>query len=89
MNHLPKIIGPAPSELSQEELLAKVRSERSVVSALLIAFRESLVPARGKKTRKSGSPTGPTEQDILTEMKKLGLSMSDLKEAVKVKKGEK
>lgn len=41
MDRLISIIGPAPSELSQEDLFVRLRKERDRVREALIAFRES------------------------------------------------
>lgn len=56
MERLTSIIGPAPSELSHEALLARLRLERERIREALQAFRESTSPRQSRS--KSPVPKG-------------------------------
>ena len=48
MHNLVRVIGPAPSELSQEDLYARLKIERQRVREALQTFRNSTSPTQSK-----------------------------------------
>lgn len=77
MDRLKQIIGPAPSELSGEELLQRVKKERLRVSAALEAY--SYRPAPKAAKAKKGK-IGKSVQGLLLE---LGLSEEEFLDAAR------
>jgi hypothetical protein len=79
MNRLTKVIGAAPSELSYEALMEKLRSERSRVESGIQALRSG--EAQGAKTARVASAKSI---ELSAEIKRLGIgSIAEL--AAKVK----
>jgi len=87
MEKLARLIGPAPSELSWEELLKKIRTRQELVAGVLQEFRNRLESGTASKGKGSGSgkakPRVKGEAKSLAElmagMKELGITMEDLK----------
>lgn len=80
MERLKRLIGLAPSERSESDLLAFVRTRQALVANVLQAFRTRMegrvLPAVRAK--------GPKAKDVslgelLKEMKELGITLEDLK----------
>jgi len=85
MQTLPTVIGPAPSELSHEAFLEKLRKERQRVKEALSSFREKkrlkvTEPKKKRATPKTkgvkmmqdlASSLGISEEELLTRMEKL------------------
>jgi len=67
MHRLTRIIGPAPSELSEGELLARIRVERERVSKTLQGYMTK--PQRAKKPAK-----GKTSKSMKMLLEELGLT---------------
>lgn len=85
MQNLPRVIGPAPSELDQVDLMAKLTRERSRVRGALYRFRESPVPTlpkSGNKAKTRGKKRQPSKAVMskknLALMKEAGLTLEQL-----------
>ena len=93
MENLRRIIGPAPSEMSREELVAKIRKRQEFVGSLLQRFREqsaSLPPRASKErqsSRKAGGKAGNSAAlgDLMREMKEMGMTMKEFKKIARGK----
>lgn len=89
MEKLKRLIGPAPSELSPEELLRKIQARQNLVASCLQEFRERMDGARG---RVSAAPKKSAEsialKDLMAQMKEAGLSMDDLRRIARGGKNE-
>ena len=91
MDNLRLVIGSAPSEMSEEELLRKITLRQGLIGAELAAFREKITgPVVKKKTAlrvvgKAESSGNVTE--FMEELKKLGMSMEEFKEQLKRREG--
>lgn len=57
MNNLSRILGPAPSELSHEELLSKLTTERNRVREAFTRFREAPMRKASKAAKKKTTRT--------------------------------
>ena len=85
MEKLARLIGPAPSEFSWEELLKKIRARQELVAGVLQEFRNRLESGTAPKGKGSGKgkPRAKGEAKSLAElmagMKELGITMEDLK----------
>jgi|GEM_PF-6129312 len=79
MEQLARIIGPAPSELSLEELLTKLRNEHHRVLEGLTGWREAQI-SRG---RKGSSREVSTLTKIKAVEKELGMTIEELLELAK------
>ncbi len=80
MERLKEIIGKAPSEMTKEELMERVRKERKRVSTALDAYSYS-PPSKKKKTKKPKlakstkemlAELGLTEEEFLAAKEDLG-----------------
>lgn len=92
MDNLRLVIGPAPSELSEEALLAKVTARQRVVSEQLAAFREKMMtrPQKAAPKVRGSRKAAPGLGDVsefMAELKRLGLTMDEFKEHLKKRKG--
>ena len=92
MESLKRIIGPAPSELSKEELIAKIRKRQEFVGALLQRFREQSMSLPPKKVKELRSSRGKASNsaalgDLMRELKEAGISMEEFKKIAR-RKGE-
>lgn len=83
MQNLRKVIGPAPSELSKEELIAKIRKRQEFVGSLLQRFREQ---AMSPPQRKAKEPKGRAQKadgkalgELMKELKEMGMTMEEFK----------
>ncbi len=74
MDKLVSIIGPAPSELSQADLLIKVRTERERVRRAIELFKGRML------TRPKGRKKGLTKKAINEILKDAGLTPEQLNE---------
>lgn len=73
MNHLPSVIGPAPSELPWQDLLRKLRGERERVRLALESW------ATGKfKTPKDRKAKGVNLTSIRAISKEMGISVEEV-----------
>jgi len=80
MNHLPSIIGLAPSELFFQDFLTKLSSERQRV-------RESLEEFRKRKHLKPSTPKASRSPTTLAGMQKtLGLTPAELLKGLELMK---
>lgn len=82
MEKLKRLIGPAPSELSREDLLRKIQARQDFVAGMLQEFRTRMEGGRSAKgptkaPRVKGEASSLAE--LLAGMKKLGLTVEDLK----------
>jgi hypothetical protein len=71
MNILPTVIGPAPSEMSFEELKLKLTSERERVRRGLDWFREMRFKPKGKKASAVSSLNKIMKESGLTQAQML------------------
>lgn len=80
MQKLKRLIGPAPSEMSGEELLRKIKTRQELVASCLAEFRARMNGARG---RGAPSPKKTAEsvslKELMGQMKEAGLTMEDLR----------
>jgi len=85
MNKLTKIIGLAPSELSEEEFFAKLRAERLRVSTSLEEFKNRPIKATRKATtQKQRKLKFPSKDERLkAALKELGMTEEEFIEAAK------
>ena len=74
MDKLVNIIGPAPSELSQADLLTRVRTERERVRRAIELFKGRML------TRPKGGKKGLTKKAINEILKDAGLTPEQLNE---------
>lgn len=80
MEKLKRLIGLAPSELSQEDLLQKIKARQELVAGVLQEFRERMSGARGKPEAQGKASVEAVElKDLMAQMKEAGLTMEDLK----------
>jgi len=79
MNRLPSVIGPAPSELSIEDFIVKLRAERQRVVQALHDFKigYSKKPKTKKKAKSKIDP------ELKAMMEEYGMSMDDVIEFAK------
>lgn len=78
MKHLKRIIGPAPSELSKDELLGRIKKERVRITTALDAYFYR-APSKTSKKKKSVAKDvksllaemGITEEEFLAAKKDL------------------
>lgn len=79
MDHLPRTIGPAPSELKEEEFFHKLNLERQRITRGLSAYDRWKVPSKKPTSRrKPKEPAIPKKlQDALDE---LGMTMKDFED---------
>lgn len=79
MNRLTDIIGPAPSELSKEALLARLQTERKRVSLALdpSTYKKTKGKGKGKKGKRKKTAAeqlaalGMTEEEFLAARKEV------------------
>ena len=69
MKNLIKLIGKAPSELSFQDLLIRIKEERQRVMANIISFREKGKQVKVRK--KAKSKKGLSNKNLLDKNKKL------------------
>ena len=80
MDKLTKIIGPAPSEMSDEEFALRLRKERVRVTTALEKFSYAKV----SKPRAKAKPLlTPQEQKLKTALEELGMTPEEFVEAYK------
>ena len=82
MESLKRIIGPAPSEMTVDELTAKVRKRQEFVGNLLRLFREqslSLPPKVAKERKPTRKASSAALGDLLRELKEAGVSLEEFK----------
>ena len=85
MDKLPRIIGPAPSEMTFEALCDKLTIERERVSRGLYAYLNQ--PAKVKK-KKAASPRKPkADMSLFHQAEALGLTLEDIERMAKELKG--
>lgn len=75
MRRLPEIIGPAPSEMPLEELVAKLRLERDRVRVGLKAFVEA--PAKKQRTTAKAKKKGWTQKKMQAMLDEYGLTAEE------------
>jgi len=86
--NLSLIIGPAPSELPNEELLAKLAAERDRVRRTFVWYRnENQVKQKAPKAKKTSAPC--RGKALLAKAKALGLSVEDIEKTIAVLKSSK
>lgn len=88
MENLPRVIGPAPSELEQARLFEKLTRERSRVRGALVRFRESPPgPASRKKKAAPKKKRGPSKTALSKQqialMEQHGLTLDQLEAFIK------
>ena len=78
MNQLPRIIGPAPSELPPDALIIRVRTERNRV-------REALARFKARPIKRSGGPRkkGMSRANMSQLLTETGMSVEELKAMLK------
>lgn len=80
MDRLPSVIGPAPSELSSDAWLKRLREERERAQRTLQYFRDNARPSKR-------SPKGPTMKAKATKldeiMKETGMSIEEIMKKIK------
>ena len=87
MDKLVKIIGPAPSEMSDEEFALRLRKERVRVTT---ALDEYSTKARASKPRAKAKPLlTAQEQKLKTALEELGMTPEEFVEAYKEQQREK
>lgn len=81
MEKLKRLIGLAPSELSHDELLMKMKARQELVAGCLQEFREKMDGARGPRARAlvKKSEESVALSDLLEQLKEAGMTMEDLK----------
>ena len=88
MEKLKRLIGPAPSELSPEDLRRKIHLRQELVSGCLQEFRERMSGSRG---RGAGEPKASSESaalsELMAQLKEAGLSMEDFRRIARGGKG--
>lgn len=88
MEKLKRLIGPAPSELSPEDLLRKIHLRQELVAGVLQEFRERMSGARGKAEAKGKTSSESVAlSELMAQMKEAGLSMEDLRRIARGGKG--
>lgn len=93
MDNLRFVIGPAPSELTEAELLAKITARQQWVGAQLSAFRERM-SAPQPKERKATAPRASkaaalgTVSEMMKELEALGMTVEEFKQHLAKKKAE-
>lgn len=80
MDRLPSVIGPAPSELSSEALMKRLRTERSRVQETLQFFRDNSTPSKRRKKGPSMKAKATKLDDV---MKATGLSIEEIMAKIK------
>jgi len=85
VHNLPRVIGPAPSELEQVDLMERLTRERSRVRGALYRFRESptpTLPKSGNKAKARGKTRQPSKiamsKKNLALMQEAGLTLEQL-----------
>jgi len=92
MDNLRLVIGPAPSELSEPELLAKITARQQLVAAQLQAFREHMStqvvkPAPKLRAAKAKGSSGVGDVgEFMEELKRLGMTMEEFRAHLAAKK---
>ena len=76
MNKLKLIIGPAPSELSYEALLARLSKERERISSVIEKMR--MPRAKKAKVKKKKKATKVSQADLLKLQEASGVDLSSL-----------
>ncbi len=76
MDNLRKIIGPCPCEMSDEELLLKLQTERTRV-------REAVERFRTQPPKRTSKPGAVTQKALLTELAKAGVSIEEFQQLLK------
>jgi hypothetical protein len=81
MEKLKRLIGPAPSELSPEDLLRKIRARQELVAGCLQEFRERMSGAKGRVSAAEPKVSSEALQlkELMAQMKETGLSMEDIR----------
>lgn len=74
-----RLLGPAPSELPWDDLLALIRKERSRVAEALLQFKMSQPKARkGTAKKKKKSSIIQKNQKVLAFLEQMGKGIEDL-----------
>ena len=75
-----RLLGPAPSELPWDELLALIHKERSRVAEALLQFKMSHPKAKAKKkgAKKKKPSIVQQNQKVLAFLDQMGKSIEDL-----------
>lgn len=83
MNTLTKVIGPAPSEMGDEEYTIKVEKERNRVLNEINNFKLGLIKQRGcKKAKTTKSKKPRVKKTIKDAAKVLGLTKEKMQEII-------
>ena len=96
MLSLIRTIGPAPNEMGEEELLTKIKKERTRVSKALALIKFQPAKKKTKSTRKKSSGQKSIKKfvdqnnEVFELLKKMGMTPQELiKKAKEKKNGEK
>lgn len=80
MQKLVRLIGPAPSELSPEELLRKIQARQTLIAGTLQEFRERMEGSRARVEPKAKKTSENLAlKDLMAQLKEAGMSMEDLR----------
>lgn len=92
MDALPRVLGPAPSELPLEVFMnTRLKAERARVSKSLEAFRLGAVPTWEKRAqrkalataKRAASPRKAASRDAVKFLASMGLTLEEAAELVK------
>lgn len=84
MEKLKRLIGPAPSEMTPEELLKLVRARQELVAGTLQEFRLRMEGARSKPGPKAKKTSENLSlSDVLAQLKEQGMTTEDLRRLVR------
>ena len=90
MHNLILIIGPAPSELIEEEFTEKLRTERLRVTIAIDEYRPKKKKTKTPKTKKVGVRKRRQEDaELLSELTAAGMTKDDLIQMMKERKEKK
>jgi hypothetical protein len=88
--NLSLIIGPAPSELPNEELLAKLAAERDRVRRTFVWYRnENQTKVKAKVPKVKAPAASSRGKALLAQAKALGLSVEDIEKTIAALKSSK
>jgi hypothetical protein len=89
---LKRLIGPAPSEMSSEDLRRKIHLRQELVSGCLQEFRERMSGSRGKtgatEPKVKTSSEGAALTELMAQLKEAGMLMEDFRRIARGGKGK-